>query len=329
MKSYDRNNLKLKNIFNKTSKLFSGPIVGLIVIIILFSLFTPDFFTLNNFINIFNQLPVYGVLAIGMTFVILTGGIDLSVGCILGLSSMIMGFLATSLNVPFVLAIIISIFVGTLFGLVSGLLISRLHLPAFIATLAMYYVARGLANVITEGKQILGYPSWLMMLSFKKYLGFITINMAIFIFFILICNFLLEKTRGGRDLYAVGGNIDVARLCGININNYILLVYVISGFMSAIAGIMTASRVCSSEPSQGNGYELYAIAIAVIGGASLNGGTGSMKGTLIGCLVIGVLSNGLNLNGVSPFVQTVLIGVLISFVVGIDMLSIRKKNAVR
>lgn len=325
-KNWNSNSIVLN--LKKTTKIFSGPMLGLILIVVIFGVITPNFFSIKNFINILNQLPIFGLLAIGMTLVVMTGGIDLSVGCILGLSSMTMGYFAVILGLPFPVAMIFAIIVGTLMGLISGLLVSRINLPPFIATLSMYYVARGLANVITGGEQILGYPNWLMMLSFKKYFGFITATSILFFVILLINHFILEKTSFGRNIYAVGDNEEVARLSGIDTKKYILFVYVASGFLSAVAGILTASKVCASQPFQGNGYELYAIAIAVIGGASLNGGIGSMKGTLIGCFVITILNNGLNLNGVSPFIQTILVGLIISVAVGVDKISRRRQRLI-
>jgi len=304
-------------------KYLKGPIVGLIAITLLFTILTPGFFSAGNFINILNQISIWGILALGMTFVVITGGIDLSVGCVLGLTSMVMGFLGTTLGVPFPLAIVLALMVGPLAGFINGFLVTRAKLPPFIATLSMFYVARGLANVITGGEQILGYPTWFMMLSYTKYLGIFTVTSITFLILAAFGGFFLAKTRNGRNIYAVGGNEEVARLSGIKAERYIMLVYIISGTLSAIAGILIASKVNASEPYQGNTYELYAIAIAVIGGASLAGGEGTMLGTLIGAFIIGILNNGLNLNGISPFVQTVLLGVIIAFAVGLDMFSRR------
>ncbi|MBL7005811.1 MAG: ABC transporter permease [Spirochaetia bacterium] len=311
---------RLKSVLN-------GPIVGLVAIVLLFTIATPNFLTFKNFINILNQISIWGILSIGMTFVIITGGIDLSVGCVLGLSSMVLGYLGNRVGLPMPIAIILALFVGTIAGSVNGLLVTKTKLPPFIATLSMFYIARGLANVITGGEQILGYPDWFMMLSYKKYLNLFTITSLVFLLLIAVGGFFLAKTRHGRNIYAVGGNMEVARLSGINVSKYTMLVYVISGTMSAIAGILIASRVNASEPYQGNTYEMYAIAIAVIGGASLSGGEGSMAGTLIGAFIIAILNNGLNLNGISPFIQTILIGVIIVFAVGLDMLSRRKHGA--
>lgn len=319
-------NTELKRIDVKSiRKLFNGPIVGLLAILLLFTVVTPGFFSFKNFINILNQISIWGILSIGMTFVILTGGIDLSVGCVLGLSSMVLGYSANRLGLPFGLAILVALLVGPLAGYINGFLVTKAKLPPFIATLSMFYVARGMANVITGGEQILGYPNWFMMLSYKKYFGIFTVTSLIFLIFIGVTGFFLAKTKNGRNIYAVGGSEDVARLSGINVNKYKLLVYIISGFMSAVAGILIASKVNASEPYQGNSYELYAIAITVIGGASLTGGEGTMAGTLIGAFVIAILNNGLNLNGISPFIQTILIGVIISFAVGLDMFSRRRK----
>jgi len=298
-----------------------GPIVGLLAIILFFAAVTPGFFSFGNFINIFNQIAIWGVLALGMTFVISTGGVDLSVGCVLGLASMVMGYAAEYLGLPFPLAMLLGTLVGPVAGLINGLLVSKVKLPPFIATLSMFYVARGLANIITDGDQILNYPAWFIGLNYTRYLGFITVSGIVFLLLVGSSQFFLTKTGAGRNLLAVGGSEEVARLSGINVDRHLILAYVISGTFAAIAGIMIASRVNASEPAQGTTYELYAIAIAVIGGTSLSGGEGSIIGTLIGAFIIGILNNGLNLNGISPFIQTILVGVIIVFAVGLDMFS--------
>ena len=237
------------------------------------------------------------------------------------MASMVLGFSYERIGLPFQLAMLFGLLVGPVAGLINGLLVAKAKLPAFIATLSMFYVARGLANVITDGEQILNYPMWFVQFNYKRYLGIFTVAGIVFLALVFISAFFLRKTRNGRNIFAVGGNEEVARLSGINVDKYLILVYTISGTFSAIAGLIIASRVNASEPYQGNTYEMYAIAIAVIGGTSLSGGEGSMLGTLIGALIIGLLNNGLNLNGVSPFIQTILIGVIIIIAVGLDMFS--------
>ena len=300
---------------------FKGPIVGLATLVVFFSIITPGFFSFGNFVNVVNQIAIWGVLALGMTFVIITGGIDLSVGCVLGLASMVLGFAYERIGLPFPVAILIGLLVGPLAGFINGLMVAKAKLPAFIATLSMFYVARGLANVITDGEQILNYPMWFVQFNYKRYLAIFTVAGFVFFALVFLSAFFLRKTRNGRNVFAVGGNEEVARLSGINVDKYLVLVYTISGTFSAIAGLMIASRVNASEPYQGNTYEMYAIAIAVIGGTSLSGGEGSVLGTLIGAFIIGILNNGLNLNGISPFIQTILIGVIIIIAVGLDMFS--------
>jgi ribose transport system permease protein len=255
-----------------------------------------------------------------MTAVIVIGGIDLSVGSILAFSMMMMGWLYQSVGVPLGLAIVAGLLVGTACGLVNGLLITRAKLPPFIATLTMMSIARGLANIITEGRQIVGFPEWFTNLSTVRHFGFLSVTVAIFIVLSIISWAVLRYTTIGRSLYAIGGSPEVARLAGIRVRKLVMSVYALSGLLSGLAAIALACRLNSSQPSAGLGYELDTIAAVVIGGASLNGGVGGIRGTVVGVLIIGVLRNGLNLSGVSPFVQQIVIGVVIALAVAADTL---------
>ncbi|UAB71204.1 ABC transporter permease [Vibrio sp. SCSIO 43132] len=297
-----------------------GPFIGLVLICIGFAFSSEYFFTLRNALNILDQITVLGILAIGMTAVIIIGGIDLSVGSILALSMMTMGFLERHLGVPIELSILLGILAGGLCGLASGLLISVAELPAFIATLAMMSVARGIANILTDGRQVVGYPDWFTGLSTIRYFEVFTVTMGVFILLTLIAGLYLKYRANGRNLYAIGGNEEVARLAGINVHKQTILVYVASGLLAGIAAMTLAARLDSSQPSAGIAYELDTIAAVVIGGASLKGGRGAIIGTVVGVLIIGVLRNGLNLLGISPFFQQVVIGVVIAVAVAFDTL---------
>lgn len=294
------------------------PALSLIVLCIVFSLTTTSFATVRNLLNVIDQLTVLGIMALGMTAVIVIGGIDLSVGSVLALSMMVMGWLANVMGVPMPIAMLAALAVGALCGLCSGLLVTRANLPAFIATLAMMSIARGLANLVTDGTQIVGYPDWFSSLSIDRYFGFLSATVALTIVLCVVAAIYMKYRAGGRALYAIGGSSEVARLAGIPVKRVTLGVYAVCGMLAGLAGVVMSTRLDSSQPSGGLGYELDTIAAVVIGGASLSGGVGSIWGTLMGVLTIGVLRNGLNLLGVSPFVQQIVIGAVIVLAVAVD-----------
>ena len=297
-----------------------GPLIGLVALCIIFSIATSAFLSFRNLLNVLDQVTVLGILSIGMTAVIILGGIDLSVGSVLAFSMMIMGWLSHEMNVPLLLAVLLALAIGALCGWANGLLITRAKLPAFIATLAMMTISRGLANIITDGRQIVSYPDWFDSFATVRYFGFLSLTVALAIVLVIAGWVFLRYRSAGRELYAIGGSGEVARLAGIRVRKMTTLVYVASGLLSGLAGVVLASRLDSSQPSAGLGYELDAIAAVVIGGASLSGGVGGIGGTVVGVLIIGVLHNGLNLTGVSPFIQQIVIGVVIALAVSSDTL---------
>ena len=300
-----------------------GPLVGLVVLCVALFIATPFFFTANNLLNILDQITILGILALGMTFVIITAGIDLSVAAVLALSMMVLGWTSHNAGWPLWLSIIAAILVGGLCGLVSGLGVTITKLPPFIATLAMLSIARGTANVITDGQQIVGYPDWFTALSTERHFGFLTITALVLIVLLVLGWAFLRYRPGGREVYAVGGSAEVARLAGIKVKRVTTSVYVLSGLLAGLAGVVLAARLDSSQPSAAVGLELDVIAAVVIGGASLSGGVGRVPGTVVGVLIIGVLRNGLNLLSVSPFVQQIVIGVVIALAVMVDVLQRR------
>ncbi|MEZ0167146.1 ABC transporter permease [Microvirga sp. TS319] len=303
----------------------TGPFVGLVVLIVFLSLATETFFSLRNFLNVMDQITVIGVMAVGMTMVILIGGIDLSVGSVLALSAMVMGYLGNHLGVPFPLAILLALVASALCGAVSGLMITVLRMPAFIATLAMMSIARGIASIITNGEQIIGFPDWFSNLAIIRHFGFVSTTVAVMIVLTLAAWAFLTFRPSGRALYAIGGSHEVARLAGIRVQGVTVAVYTFSAVMAGLAGVIMSARLDSSQPSQGLGYELDTIAAVVIGGASLTGGVGGIGGTAVGVLIIGFLRNGLNLLHVSPFVQQIIIGVVIAVAVSADTLRKRTR----
>lgn len=302
-----------------------GPLIGLLLLALALFIATPFFLTVNNLLNVLDQVTILGVLAVGMTFVIVTGGIDLSVGSVLALVMMVLGWTSHNAGWPLWLSMAAAVLVGGLCGLVSGLGITIAKLPPFIATLAMLSIARGAANVITDGQQIVGYPDWFTELSTQRYLGFVTAT-AVALVLLLVAGWAYMRYRaGGRALYAIGGSVEVARLAGIQVKKTTTGVYVVMGLLAGLAGVVLAARLDSSQPSAAVGLELDVIAAVVIGGASLSGGVGRIPGTIVGVLIIGVLRNGLNLLSISPFVQQIVIGVVIALAVMVDVLRRRDR----
>jgi ribose transport system permease protein len=301
-----------------------GPALGLLTLCVVFFIATPHFLTQDNLLNILDQAVVLGLLALGMTAVIVMGGIDLSVGAVLALASMTLGWLSHEAGWPVWLSALAAVAVGGACGLANGLGITFTKLPPFIATLAMMSIARGLANVITDGQQIVGFPDWFDNLSVTRYLGVFTVTTLVLVVLYVAGWAYLRYRAGGRALYAIGGSAEVARLAGINVRRTTVAAYAVTGLLAGLAGVFMTMRLDSSQPSLGTGYELDTIAAVVIGGASLSGGVGSVTGTVFGVLIIGVLRNGLNLLGVSPFVQQIVIGVVIALAVMLDVLRRRE-----
>lgn len=302
----------------------TGPLIGLVLLCLFLSLWTDTFFSVRNFLNILDQVTVLGIMAVGMTLVILIGGIDLAVGSVMALAMMVLGYLNVEAGVPMGLAIPLALGAAALNGLVAGILIARFNVPAFIATLAMMSITRGLANMITNGQQIIGFPVWFNMSAIIRYGGFLTMTVAVMLVVFLIALLYQRYRYGGRSLYAIGGNAEVARLAGINVKRMTVMVYVVCSVLAGLSGMVLAARLDSVQPSSGVGYELDAIAAVVIGGTSLSGGTGGIGGTIIGVLIIGVLRNGLNLLSVSPFMQQVVIGLVIVLAVTAETFRSRK-----
>lgn len=299
----------------------NGALTALIVLVIALSALSGDFLTADNLLNIGVQAAVTAILAFGVTFVIVSAGIDLSVGSVAALSATVLAWSATSQGVPVVLAVVLAVATGIAAGLVNGFLISYGKLPPFIATLAMLSVARGLSLVISQGSPI-AFPNSISHLG-DTLGGWLPVPVLVMIVMGLITAFVLGRTYLGRSMYAIGGNEEAARLSGLRVKRQKLAIYALSGLFAAAAGIVLASRLSSAQPQAAQGYELDAIAAVVIGGASLAGGTGKASGTLIGALILAVLRNGLNLLSVSAFWQQVVIGVVIALAVLLD--TVRRK----
>ncbi|WP_407946628.1 ribose ABC transporter permease RbsC [Pontibacillus halophilus] len=300
-----------------------GPFVGLLVLMTVVSIFNTSFLEPLNILNLLRQVAINALIAYGMTFVILTGGIDLSVGSILALSSALMAGMMVS-GIDPILAILIGCLLGALMGTVNGLLITKGKMAPFIATLATMTMFRGLTLVYTDGNPITGLgDSYAFQLFGRGYFLGIPVPAITMLIAFGVLWVILHKTPFGRKTYAIGGNEKAALISGINVSRIKVMVYSLAGLLSALAGAILTSRLNSAQPTAGTSYELDAIAAVVLGGTSLSGGRGLIVGTLIGALIIGTLNNGLNLLGVSSFFQMVVKGVVIIIAVLID----RKKAA--
>ncbi|MFG3408426.1 substrate-binding domain-containing protein [Streptomyces sp. NPDC048142] len=296
----------------------NGALSALVVLVVAMSLLSGDFLTTQNLLNVGVQAAVTAILAFGVTFVIVSAGIDLSVGSVAALSATVLAWSATSAGVPVVLAVVLAILTGIACGFVNGALVSYGKLPPFIATLAMLSIARGLSLVISQGSPI-AFPDSVSVLG-ETLGGWLPVPVLVMIAMGLITALILGRTFIGRSMYAIGGNEEAARLSGLRVKRQKIVIYALSGLFAAVAGIVLASRLVSAQPQAAQGYELDAIAAVVIGGASLAGGVGKASGTLIGALILAVLRNGLNLLSVSAFWQQVVIGVVIALAVLLDTL---------
>ena len=279
-----------------------------LVIAVGLSLMSPYFLTQNNIFNILDQSVVIGIVAVGMTFVILTGGIDLSVGSVAGLTGIVLGLALRDLPIP--LAIAAAVAAGAFIGLISGVLVAVFGLAPFVVTLGMMAIGRSLAYIFSGQTAISGIPESLSAIVYTTVLG-IPANVIFLLLLYLAAWAYLTYTKGGRTIYAVGSNREAARAAGLNVLGYSILPYVISGALAAVASTFSIAQILSADPLAGNQMELDAIAAVVIGGASLYGGRGSIIGTLIGVLIMVMIRNGLNLMGVSPFWQGTAIGSII------------------
>ena len=294
-----------------------GTLSGLVGLGLVLWALTPHFLTVSNLLNVAEQAAIIAIVAVGMTFVIITGGIDLSVGSVLAFAGVVMASVLHA-DVPVPLALAAALGTGLFCGLVNGALITVGRLPPFIATLGMMSVARGTALMFTEGRPVSGFEGGFRSLATGEVLG-LPASVVIMAGVYVLAHLVLTRTKLGRYTYAIGGNEEAALLSGVNVKFYKTAVYGISGMLSGLAAVILTARLNSAQPIAGMMYELDAIAATVIGGTSLLGGEGTVLGTLIGALIMAVLRNGLNILGVSSFVQQVVIGSVIIVAVLIDM----------
>ena len=294
-------------------------LIGLALLVLVLSLLSPHFLTTENLLNITRQVAVNAILATGMTFVIISAGIDLSVGSVLALSGCVMA-IALNAGVGIFPGILLAVGVGSLCGLANGFMTGFLRVPPFIATLGMMSIARGLALVVTGGYPIFELPEGFSYLGTGYLWDVLPVSLLFTILVLVAAHFVLTRMKLGRYVYVIGGNEEAAVLSGVNVRATKMLIYTICGFLAGLASVVFVSRLNSAQPTAGIAYELDAIAATVIGGTSLFGGVGSIGGTVIGALIMGVLRNGLNLLNVSSFWQQVVIGVVIITAVYVDQL---------
>ncbi len=299
--------------------------IALLLELLLFSLLSPYFFTSENFLNVSLQISITAIIAAGMTLVILTAGIDLSVGALVAFT----GVVATSIlkfDMPFPLSLTLAVAAGIVIGLgsgaIAGMFTTRFNITPFIVTLALMTIWRGASYMLTDGRPVWGLPEQFSFLGSGRILE-VPIPTIIMVAVYLTAYIVLTRTPFGRHIYAVGGNKEAARLSGINTNAVLFKVYMICGALASLSGILLASRMNSGQPNAGLMYELDVIAAVVVGGTSLFGGRGSVFGTFIGAMLIGILRNGLNLLNVNSYVQQVVVGVVILLAVLIDNLKKR------
>ncbi len=294
-----------------------GPLAGLGGLTLVLWALTPHFMTVSNLMNVVQQTSINAIIAVGMTLVIITAGIDLSVGSIVAFSGVVLAS-ALQADIPLPLALAIGLAVGAFSGWMNGLLITYGRLPPFISTLGMMSVARGSALLYTGGRPISGFSADFRYLATGEILN-IPLPVIIMVIVYLLGHIVLTRTKLGRYVYAIGGNEQAAVLSGVNVKFHKAAVYALSGLLSGLAAIILTARLNSAQPIAGIMYELDAIAATVIGGTSLMGGSGRIIGTLIGALIMGVLRNGLNLLGISSFIQQTVIGSVIILAVLMDM----------
>jgi ribose transport system permease protein len=311
---------KVASLWSRLKRLFSfreaGILFVLIALCVILSIVAPRFLTLRNVTNVVRQFSVIAIMSVGMTYVIITAGIDLSVGSIIALSGCMTAWFLVE-GYPIWLSVLIGLALGTLTGIVNGLLVVKVRLAPFIATLGTMGIARGVVLALTMGYPIQPFPEAFEVIG-RGYLGPIPIPVVIMTVVVIAGHIFLSRTTIGRYIYYVGSNPTAARLSGLNVGRILILVYTVAGLLSGLAAVVLVSRLTSAQSNMGTGWELDAIAAVVIGGTSLAGGEGSVLGSLIGAALMGVIKNALILLGVNVYWQSVVIGIVIVLAVALD-----------
>ncbi|MET0748851.1 MAG: ribose ABC transporter permease [Rhizobium sp.] len=286
------------------------PLAGLVLVSILMGFASDSFFSVSNILNVLRQVSVVAILAVGMTFVILTGGIDLSVGAVMALAGTLSAGLMVHLGLPGWVGLLAGVVLGVGLGIFNGLLVAWGRMPAIIVTLATMGIARGIGLIYSGGYPISGLPSWISWFGVGR-VGIIPVPVIITVVIYALAWILLQRTPFGRHVYAIGGNELAAKLSGVKTGRVKLAVYAISGLTAGLAAVILTGRLMSGQPNAGVGFELDAIAAVVLGGTAIAGGRGLILGTLIGAVLLGILSNGLNLMGINPYLQDIIRGFII------------------
>lgn len=315
-----------KNILKKLLKTKEiGIILILVVLSILIQLENPIFLTYSNIIDVCRNTSYTLVIAVGMTFVLIAKGLDLSVGSLTALGGLVSALAMTN-GIPIPIAVLLGMMVGAAFGIINAFCIVKLNIPAMIATLGSMYMARGLVMIVTKGSPVFPLPEAFGNFGKGYFLGvpYVVIIAAVLS---IIAHWVLSSTTYGRKVYAIGGNAETAKFAGINVAMVTASCYVISGALAALSGILTAARMGSGQPSIGDGTEMTVITAVIIGGTSLNGGAGTILGTVLGALLMNVLTSGMNLVGVSPYWQKFVMGLIIIVAVGADMYQRNRRRA--
>ncbi len=299
-------------------------LIGLLVLIVVFGIVKPKFLGIDNIFNLLRQASINGLLALGMTFVVLTAGIDLSVGSILGAAGIFAALVAQNHAIPWIVPVLVGLGIGFLLGSVNGVVVSFLNVPAFVATLGMLSVARGVTYLATDAQPVPGLSDDFLQIGGGN-VGIVPIPVLIMALAFIVCYLMLYRMKYGRYVYGVGGNLKAAKVSGINVKYIIWSVYMISGVLAGLAGVVLTSRVSSGLAQAGQNYETDAIAAVVMGGTSLMGGKGRLWGTLVGVLVISVLNNGLDMLAVSSYWQLIIKGIIIVAAVIADSMNNSKE----
>ena len=307
-------------------KSIMGPLIGLILLSLIFSLTSEKFLTIPNMLNILKAVSTNIMLASSMTLIIIMGGIDISVGSVVGLSGVLAATLITKFSMPIYIGFLVALLVGFFFGAFNGYVISRTAIAPFIVTLATQNIARGICQVLCDGIPVRCATDSFTIIGTKNIFGVVPIIVVYSLFFAVLVSIFLNRTKTGVGIYAVGGNRTAARYSGINVKRIETLPYIISGVFAAFCGFIWTARLGSATPTLGVNFELDAIAATVLGGTSMTGGIGRLSGTMIGVLIIGVINNGLVLMDVNSFYQLIVKGIVILTAVLIDLM--RKKASI-
>ena len=299
-----------------------GIIVVMLLMIVIFSIFSDNFFTTNTLFTILRRVAITGIISVGMTFVLLTGGIDLSVGSIAGCTAVTAAILMKNFSVSIFLAIVITIVLSVIYGAINGLCITKLNIPPLIATLGLQTSLRGLAFIVTGGLPVFGFGSGFSKFAAATLFG-IPYMVILLVLIFIIGIFVLKKTTIGRHIYGVGGNEEASRLSGVNVVRVKMFAYSLCGFLSGVAGLVLLSRTGSGQPSLGDGYEMDAITSVVLGGVSLSGGEGSLPMVTVGVLIMGILSTGMIMCNINDYVQQLVQGIVLIGAVAFSQFSMK------